>query len=139
MKKLSILFFLTIILTNCTNSPDSYISSINGYWEIESVTLSNGTQRDYKISGTIDFISINDSLKGFRKKVKPLFDGTFKTSKDKELLDLKIENDSLNIYYKTPFNTWKETVLFANEKQLKIVNQNNDVYLYKRFTPIKIE
>ena len=87
---------------------------------------------------TVDFIEVNDSLKGFRKKMKPRFDGKYETSADVEALQLKIENDSLNIYYTTKYATWKETVLLANATQLQIANQNNDVYLYKRFTPIDI-
>jgi hypothetical protein len=70
--------------------------------------------------------------------MKPQFNGKYKTFKDAEALTLKKENDSLNLYYKTPFATWKETVLFASETQLKIVNQNNDIYIYKRFKPITI-
>lgn len=129
------LFFLS----SCSRNPAMSISHIDGYWEIESVTLSNGSKRDYNINQTIDYISINDSLIGFRKKLKPLFDGSFETSNDVERLHLKIENDSLNVYYETPYSTWKETILLASKQQLKVVNQNNDVYLYKRFTPINTQ
>ena len=133
--------FLSLILlcSNCAKNPDDYIESLNGYWEIESVTLANGTERTYTFNETIDYFSISDSLKGFRKKLKPNFSGTYKTSQDAETITLKIENDSLNIYYKTAFDAWKETVLLANKNQLKIINQNKDVFLYKRFTPIKID
>ena len=130
---------VVILFFSCTKSPESYIEHINGYWEIENVTLSNGMTKDYTISETVDFIAINDSLKGFRKKMKPHFNGTYETSKDAENLAVKIENDSLNIYYKTLYSTWKETVLLANETQLKVVNDNNDIYTYKRFKPIEIK
>lgn len=130
---------IVILFFSCTKSPESYIEHINGYWEIENVTLSNGMTKDYTISETVDFITINDSLKGFRKKMKPHFNGTYETSKDAENLAVKIENDSLNIYYKTLYSTWKETVLLANETQLKVVNDNNDIYTYKRFKPIEIK
>ena len=132
-----ILFILTIIITtSCSKNPETLIEHIDGYWEIESVSLSNGEKKDYKVNQTIDYISIGDSLKGFRKKMNPRFDGKYETSKDAELLQLKIENDSLNLYYSTEFSNWKETVLMANKSHLKIVNRNNAVYLYKRFTPI---
>ncbi|WP_290696618.1 hypothetical protein [Lacinutrix sp.] len=130
---------LIIIVSSCSKNSEDYIQNIDGYWEIESVTLSNGTKKEYKVNQTIDYISVGDSLKGFRKKMKPRFDGKYETSKDTEVLQLKIENDSLNLYYSTNFSNWKETVLMANKSQLKIVNQNNDVYLYKRFTPIIVD
>ncbi|WP_034059663.1 hypothetical protein [Lacinutrix jangbogonensis] len=136
MRQLFIILFFSLFIISCSKNPESYIDHIDGYWEIESVTLSNGSKKEYTVNQTIDYISINDSLKGFRKKMNPRFDGKYETSKDAESLHIKIENDSLNLYYFTKYANWKETVLMANENQLKIVNQNNNVYLYKRFTPI---
>jgi len=135
------IFFILIIatLTSCSKNPKTLIQHIDGYWEIESVTIPNGTIKEYIVNQTVDYISIGDSLKGFRKKMSPRFDGKYETSKDAETLKIKIENDSLNLYYSTAFAKWKETVLIANEEQLKIINQNNNVYLYKRFTPIIVE
>lgn len=139
MKHFFIIFITSLLFSSCAKNPEQFIVYINGYWEIESVTLANGTKKEYKINEIIDFIKINDSLTGFRKKLKPRFDGKYEMSLDAETLQLKIENNSLNIYYRTKYAKWKETVLIANKKQLQIVNQNNDVYLYKRFTPIIIE
>lgn len=137
--KNTIYIILIILVISCTKNPDSLIEHVAGYWEIESVTLPNGTKKEFTINQTIDFISVNDSLKGFRRKMTPRFDGKYETSNDAEILQLKIENDSLNLYYSTAFSKWKETVLVANENRLKIVNQNNNIYLYKRFTPIIVE
>lgn len=131
--------FLILLLTNCSQKPEQYIEHINGYWEIEKVTLADGTKKEYKINETIDFIAINDSLNGFRKKMKPRLDGKYETSNAIESLQLKIESDSLNLYYTTKYSNWKETILMASSNKLQIVNQNNDVYLYKRFHPIIIE
>ncbi len=139
MKQLTYTLLLSLFLGSCSRNPETFIPHIDGYWEIESVTLANGTTRGYYVNQTIDYISINDSLQGFRKKLKPLFDGSYETSNDAELLHLKIENDSLNAYYKTPYSTWKETILSASKQQLKVVNQNNDVYLYKRHSHINTQ
>ncbi|AUC80869.1 hypothetical protein [Lacinutrix sp. Bg11-31] len=139
MKKSIFVLLVSIIVFSCSQKPETLIEHIEGYWEIESVLLSNGVKREYKVNQTIDYISIGDSLKGFRKKMNPRFDGKYETSKDSETLQLKIENDSLNLYYSTEFSNWKETVLMANKSQLKIINQNNNVYLYKRFTPIIVK
>lgn len=133
------LFLFVIFISSCSKSPETFIEHLNGYWEIEQVTLANGTKHDYNFNATVDYFTISDSLTGFRKKLKPNLLGTYETSKDFETIRLKIEDGKLNIYYKTLFDAWKETVLFANSDQLKIVNQNKDVYLYKRFKPIKIE
>ena len=123
-KNLLLTLIVCITIFGCSKNPELYIEHINGYWEIESVILSNGTKKAYKVNQTIDYISINDSLKGFRKKIKPRFDGKYDTSKDLETLEIKIENDSLNLYYTTNFTNWKETILIASENQLKIVKVN---------------
>lgn len=136
MKKLIWLF--CIVLLGCSNNPESYIEHLNGYWEIEEVTLANGQKKTYKFNETIDYISVNDSLKGFRKKLKPGLNDTYFTSDDAEAITLKIENDSLNVYYATPYTNWKETIIEASPDKLKVVNENNKVYLYKRYTPINL-
>lgn len=135
------LFFVLMmfLLMGCSSNPETFIPYLNGYWEIEEVTLSDGTKRSYKYNGTIDYISISDSLTGFRKKLKPNLDGSFSTSNDAESITLKIENNSLIMYYRTEFSNWKETVLNASESKLRIINTNKDVYLYKRYQPLNLE
>lgn len=138
MKKYTVLIF-GLILLSCSNDPNALIEHLDGYWEIDEVTMADGSKREYTYNDTVDYFSISDSLTGFRKKMKPSFDGTYTTSDDSESLNLKIENDSLNIYYTTPFANWKETVLDATEEKLLIINDQKIKYLYKRFEPINVE
>lgn len=138
MKKvLTVLILLT--LTSCTNNPESFIEHLNGYWEIEEVTLADGTKKEYTYNDTVDFISINDSLIGYRKKLKPTFNGTFQTSSDTENLKAIIENNTLNLYYTTPFGNWKEIVLNATKDKLLIENEAKVIYLYKRYQPLELD
>lgn len=138
MKKYTILI-VSLILMGCSNDPTPFIKHLTGYWEIDEVILADGSKRDYNYSDTIDYLKVNDSLTGFRKKMKPSFDGTYSTSEDFESLKLKIENDSLHIYYTTPYAEWRETVLNATEDELLIINDQKVRYLYKRFEPIVVE
>ncbi|HLV14954.1 MAG TPA: hypothetical protein VKY41_07225 [Xanthomarina sp.] len=136
--KYYILIFCLLILSSCSNNPETYINHLEGYWEIEEVQLPDGSKKKYNYNDTVDYIEVSDSLVGFRIKLKPAFDGTYETSNDTEKFSIKIENDSLNLYYETPFDSWKETVLFANNEQLKVTNKNKAVFLYKKFTPIDV-
>ena len=137
MKRL-LAIILVVLSFSCSKNPETYIQHINGYWEIEGVILPDGTEKNYSYNETIDFFNITDSLTGFRKKLKPTLDSKFTTSKDVETLKLVIENDSLNVYYATPFANWKETILFADSLQLKVINQDKNVYLYKRYIPLNL-
>ncbi|MBO6881833.1 lipocalin family protein [Winogradskyella sp.] len=137
MKKL--IWLLSIVLLGCSENPETYIQHLEGYWEIEEVTLADGTTREYTFNETIDYISLNDSLFGFRKKLKPGINDTYYTSDDAESLKIKIENGDLNLYYSTPYAEWTETVLEASPERLKIKNADNNVYLYKRYTPINLD
>ncbi|TYA53851.1 lipocalin family protein [Formosa maritima] len=139
MKRILIFSMLALCCISCSNNPEIYIEHLEGYWEIEEVILADGSKKSYTYNDTVDFIEISDSLDGFRMKLKPALDGTFETSKDSEQFTIKIENDSLNLYYKTPFDTWKETVLLTTENQLKVINKNKAVFLYKRFKPLNLE
>ncbi|NRB58589.1 MAG: hypothetical protein HRU50_01450 [Winogradskyella sp.] len=137
MKKLIV--FFSIVFVGCNSSSNINLEDINGYWEIEEVRLHNGSGMKYDFNATIDYIKINDSLKGFRKKLKPGINDTYYTSDDAERLIIKSENNSLNIYYSTPYDSWKETILELNSEKLRVINQNKDVYLYKRYTPINFD
>ncbi|RFN57709.1 hypothetical protein [Marixanthomonas ophiurae] len=135
-----ILFITSILLlVSCTQqSPDEQLQNLPGYWEIESVEFPDGTKKEYNISTTIDFIEVNGT-EGMRKKVNPQLDGTFKVSKDAEAFIPKIEQDSLQLYYKTPFDTWKETVLLAKDSTLHVLNKDGNIYKYKKFSTFKFD
>jgi len=135
----TLLIVLGLLFFSCTKNPETYIQHLEGYWEIEEVTMADGSKKEYKVNETIDYISLNDSLKGFRKKLKPGINNTYLTSADAEALELKIEDSGLHIYYTTPYANWKETVLEVNAEKLKVINENKTVYLYKRYIPIKLD
>jgi len=133
---------LVIVLTfisiwSCQNSPEQRLKFVNGYWEIEKVTFPNDQEKVYNYNSLVDYIEIENN-KGYRKKLKPNIENTYLTSDDKEFIEVKIENDSLNFYYKTPFNAWKETVITADENILVIVLANDVRYQYKRFESLNL-
>ena len=74
--------FLWVGCTRTVSKED--LKRLNGYWEIEKVSLPDGTVKEYKVNPTIDYVQI-DGLKGFRKKVHPKLDGTYDASNDAEL------------------------------------------------------
>ncbi len=133
MKKFIPIVIIIIIASSCAKQdPKDQIQYIGGYWSIEKAVLEDGTEKEFAISTTIDFIEINGNA-GIRKKVQPKLDGTFQTSNKAETFELKIENDSLRFYYKTPFDSWKETVIKAKDSSLVVLNREGKTYFYKKF------
>ena len=137
--KITFLVVIGLVLFSCGKNPETLIPHLQGYWEIQEVTMADGSKKEYKFNETIDYISINDSLTGFRKKLKPGINDQYFASSDAESIQLKIEDNKLNIYYTTPYANWMETVLEATPQRLKIINEDKNVYLYKRYSSMQLD
>lgn len=130
---------LFLFLLSCKQeNTEQQIEYLNGYWEIEEVTLPSGETKSYSINMLVDFIEIEDG-KGFRKKVAPQLDGSFQITEDAEAIEIKVEDNQVVLYYSTPFHNWKETVVKANENELILKNEEELVYTYKRFESLNLE
>lgn len=135
MKKLMLLFIFGFLLTGCNQKSDAEkIKNLNGYWEIKRAERPEGMIKEYPMSAYVDYFEIED-MQGFRMKVKPKLTGGFYITGDKELFNVKIENDSINLYYSTPYDSWKETLISSEENEIKMLNPHGIIYTYKRFTP----
>ena len=122
-----------MLLWSCAQQdPSEMKQNLAGYWEIEKVEFPDGTIKEFRMNGFIDYIEVTGDS-GVRKKVAPKLDGSFEVNKAAEKFFLKIENDSLNVYYTTPYNKWKETVLMARDSSMLIINDENKRYHYKKF------
>ncbi|MBT0608542.1 lipocalin family protein [Aequorivita echinoideorum] len=127
------IFAITILATSCSKpNPEVQKNKLNGYWEIKTVQMPDGKKKEFKINTVIDFMEMKGDS-GTRTKVSPKIDGSFVTNGASEKFILKIEDDSLRLYYKTPFDSWKETVIEAKDSLLKVKNRDNKIYTYSKF------
>lgn len=130
--------FCTLLCISCVSKvSQEQLHLLNGYWEIKEVTFKDGTKKEYSVNTTVDYISL-DSLKGFRKKMSPKFNGTFETSNDAEPILIRIANDSIFMNYTTDLNTWEEVLISLSEKSFSVKNDQGITYTYERFEPINI-
>jgi hypothetical protein len=137
MKKI-IPLVLLVLLASCANSvTEDQLALLNGYWEIEKVSFPDGQTKEYTINEAIDFIAI-DSLKGYRKKMKPTFEGTYITNDDAELFTILKQENSYLMNYKTATNDWTETLNSVSATNFSVTNSENMTYTYKRYEPINI-
>ncbi|WP_047419801.1 hypothetical protein [Cellulophaga sp. Hel_I_12] len=137
--KNSILIFLILAITGCANSvSETQLNQLNGYWEIEKVSFPDGQTKEYTINETVDYIQL-DSLTGFRKKMKPTFEGTYITSDDAELFTIFKLEDSYIIQYKANGSMdWTENLIAVSANSFSVRTSENVTYTYKRYEPINI-
>ncbi|MGY5846963.1 lipocalin family protein [Salegentibacter sp. HM20] len=134
MKKSIFVIFSLVLLVSCQKQDASeQMKHLTGYWEIDRVEVGKDSIRDYSYNPTIDYLEIKEDSTGFRKKLQPQIDGSYLSTEDSEEIKLKLEDDSLRIYYTTAFDSWKETVLKANEEELSILNRDGLIYHYKKY------
>ena len=137
MKK--VLFLTTLFFFGCKPHPVDYIEFINGYWEIENVYKNGKLLKEFKISQEIDYFRINNDLSGFRKKLKPNFNGSYTTSKDQLNFKLEIKfNKRLIIVYENNNTIFVEEITKVNKTNLSIKNDKGMVYNYKVYKPLEL-
>lgn len=129
----SFILLSLLLFVSCGKlDPSAQQEKLEGYWQIETVALTDGTTKDFSFSAIVDYIALTEG-KGMRTKVAPKLDGSFQNNGASESFTTKIEDDSLRLYYTTPFDTWKETVVMATDSILKIKNKEGKIYTYKKF------
>lgn len=140
MKKILFSLFIGLVLISCQDKKqeDFDINLLNGYWEIERVTMANGSEKEYKINETIDFFEVKmDS--GFRKKVIPQLNGSYLVNDTYEKLTIQKTKNGIFIYYATDYAKWKEQIKVLTKDKLILTNDQNIEYQYKHPTPFTVK
>ena len=127
---------MSSLIFSCQPNPSSYISHIEGYWEIVSVAKNQEKIKEFKISASVDYFKINSDLSGYRKKVTPRFDGAFQISKDQSNFKLTIEANKLWIYYLNNEKSYREEIRRANKASLILANKDGFIFTYKPYEPL---
>ena len=135
MKKLFVLFFLGTIVVSCKQTiTETDLQYLNGYWEIEKVTLPDGDTKEYKVNETIDYFQIAQK-KGFRSKVMPQVDGSYLKNDIKESVQVSLKDGSATLHYKTTYAKWNEEIITLSKDHFVVKNAQDLEYHYKR--PVK--
>lgn len=141
MKKYTILLFNTLLLflfSACSNvNIEAQKVQLQGYWEVDKVVMPDGTERKLPPANSVEFFEVTGDS-GVRQKLMPKLDGTYNKFVGGEKFYIVVQNDSLYLQYMTPYATWIENVVEANEKQLILKNKGNRAYYYSRHESINI-
>ncbi len=131
-------FFIILVLLflSCTSKiAKEDLGQLNGYWEIEEVVFPDGTTKSYSINETIDFIQLKETS-GFRKKVRPQFDGSYKVSADAEPFTILEKQGVFSLKYSNELSEWQEELTAISKNKFSVVNEENITYHYKRHQPL---
>jgi hypothetical protein len=138
MRQLSIIL-VCILLYSCGETVTKEdLTFLDGYWEIKQVKFPNGDTKTYEINATVDYIEVTGT-KGYRKKVQPLFDGSFETSDDAEYFSITERDGTFIMVYESTMAVWEEEIRSITETELRLVNEEQITYIYNRFQPITLE
>ncbi|MFD2601028.1 hypothetical protein [Flavobacterium suzhouense] len=139
MKKSIVFLFVSFIALSCGHTvSDADLAKLNGYWEIEEAIMADGEAKEYKVNPTIDYFELKGK-EGFRKKVMPQFDGTYRVNDLSEKIAIVNENGKTYISYTTEYAKWKEELLELDEEHLVVKNQHNIEYHYKKPQPFSVK
>lgn len=151
MNKISQLSFFVflLMLVGCQDSKTDLKSisdqdikqNLTGYWKISEVERPEFNDiREYKFSNTAEYIEVDSQLHGFRIKLEPKLDSTYKTSSKPEKFIINRKNDSIQMRYETPIqDSWTETLVNLKKDQFTVENERGFLYTYKRFESLKKE
>jgi hypothetical protein len=130
---------VAVIVTACTGKVDeANLSHLNGYWEIEKAEMPDGETKKYTVNSTVDYFELKGKS-GFRKKVMPQLDGSYRAGSSDEKITIAEEDNGTFINYKTDYATWKERIVELDENELVLKNDHGMVYHYKRFKPFTLK
>src|SRR5690625_1816929 len=138
------LLSLLFLFISCNNSQEisdeEIIQNLNGYWKIHKVERPQFNDiKEYQFSNSAEYIELYPDLEGFRIKLQPQLDSTFKRSSKAETFAIKRENDSIKMHYKTPMDQWTETLISLDKDEFSVQNQQGFTYTYKRFESLAKE
>ena len=142
--RIAFLLLATLLFSCKQDITEQDITKINGYWEIKKVILKDGEKKDYKINETIDYFQLRQAQSdkkwnGFRQKVMPQLDGTYKTNNLKEEISISNENGSYFVSYSTSYGKWKEEIIEIQDSVLVLKNKDDLEYNYKRYKPFSLK
>lgn len=136
---LSITITLCWLLFSCSEEKKVIdLTNLNGYWEIDRVITSGGSEKKFGFNPYIDFFKTNDSV-GFRSKTKPQFGGKYQSNKEKIRYRINTKNDSIFITYTNAKKTWADVLIEASATQICLQNNLGNLYFYRPYTPIIID
>jgi hypothetical protein len=131
MKKL-LTIFVAILVSSCATPVDDMAQAINGYWNIDKVELSDGSDREFPFSNHMDHFSISKT-RGVKNRVSPTYDGKFINYNSPVPFKWEKRDGKLFLLFNDGTEKYEQQVVDANEETMELLHENGTRYLYKRY------
>ncbi len=132
--KIYLLLILVLLLGCAPKFSTKNIDLLNGYWVITEAKAPNGENRPYSGTVEVDFFEL-DSIRGFRKKLKPLLGNQFNSTNDKVHFSISFKGEICVITYLRQQHSWQEEVVMLSKEELQLKDARGVVFRYKRYLP----
>lgn len=138
MCRFCVILCTLLLSVSCKNITEKDIHKLNGYWEIETAVLPDGTKKEYTINPTVDYFEVKGKT-GFRKKVMPQLDGKYLINDQQETFTFSDKDDKAILQYKTKYAAWQEEILELSNDELVVKNTHGIEYHYKKPEPFTVK
>jgi len=126
---------ITIVLfTSCGNTISDQLIHIEGYWNIENVTLPDGSEREFPFSNHMDHFEI-EGKQGIKYRVSPTYDGGFVNYGSPVNFTCEEIDGELQLLFKDGEQAYTQTVVNATETTLVLQHENGTIYNYSSYNP----
>ncbi len=132
MKK-TIFILLLLAITSCTTSTNETLQSINGYWNIDTVEMEDGSDREFPFSNHMDHFAISETS-GVKNRVSPTYDGKFINYGSPVPFKWKDRDGKLFLMFNDGESKYEQEVVEANAETMTLLHENGTRYLYKRYS-----
>jgi len=129
MKKL-ILLIAVISITACSNGTKDMVNAMKGYWNIETVTLPDGSEREFPFSNHMDHFEIEGN-NGVKNRVSPTYDGGYINYGSPVLFTWETVDGKAVLTFKDGDGRYQQTLKVCDGKTLILLHENGTEYIYK--------
>lgn len=133
MKQLLALFTI-VLFTSCGSNISDQLIHIEGYWNIENVTLPDGSEREFPFSNHMDHFEI-EGKQGIKYRVSPTYDGGFVNYGSPVNFTCEELEGELQLLFKDGEQSYTQTVVEATETELVLQHENGTIYTYSSYNP----
>ncbi len=130
--------FLTVLiavfLTSCEKDSSEKIKLLEGYWNIETVQMPDGSEKAFPFSNHMDYFEVNENT-GMKHRVSPRYDGSFVNYGSPVPFKWKEKDGVLLLKFADSSSAYQQTLKCVSENELVLLHENGTLYTYTSYTP----